>query len=89
MTKGTAATFECDGILISGDVHIEFFNKKFTKGLMFDFWFHTQFIFNDFLLLTKADLDKGEDSPLLSSAFFYFLFFFWGRGETESTLVDS
>lgn len=63
--KGTSATFACDGILISGDVHVEFFNKKFTKGLMFDFWFHTQFIINDFLSLSKSDLDKGEFVSIL------------------------
>jgi len=63
-SKGSSAIFDCDGILISGDVHVEFFNKKFTKGLMFDFWFHTQFIFNDYLSLSKADLDKGTFSLL-------------------------
>jgi len=59
MMKGASATFDCDGILISGDVHLEFFNKKFTKGLMFDFWFNTQFIVNDFLQIGKMDLDKA------------------------------
>ena len=57
--KNTLSAFNCDGILISGDVHVEFFNKKFTQGLMFSFWFHTQFIANDYLVLKKADLDKG------------------------------
>jgi len=59
LIKGSTATFDCDGLIVSNDVHVEFFNKKFTKGLMFDFWFHTQFIADRFLSLTKMDLDKA------------------------------
>lgn len=55
-----SCTLVC-GKNVTGDIKVQFYdNDKSGKGKMFWFWLNTNFIENNHLVLSKAEIDKAR-----------------------------
>eukprot|EP01103_Thecamoeba_quadrilineata_P015221 TRINITY_DN4740_c0_g1_i1.p1 TRINITY_DN4740_c0_g1~~TRINITY_DN4740_c0_g1_i1.p1 ORF type:complete len:800 (-),score=97.37 TRINITY_DN4740_c0_g1_i1:154-2364(-) len=57
--KGEILEFDCNNLLVFGDVKIEFYNRQLVGGKMFWFWFNTAFLNSRSSFNTAAGLVEG------------------------------